>query len=480
MPHKYCTSYDHVVQIGLGKSGTSTIAAFFKHLGYNDSCFYRSDVATHPVFPLEAAVERCPHMYVGELAAVYFPQDNFQLQLTHMRTIQTRMRNTLFVHCQRNTTKWTQSVLHWNTLAQRYTQRDMPGLPAGYGGRRGELADWYDGVNAFLRFSFRHTRNYVNVDVDNLGSLQALASRCNVSNYSFGVHNAGRYRQGRSLQALPRYSTADVVRQLCPRPGKWHSGCTTAPDTEDIEACTRALERKHLWPSVSALSAAVAFYSKINIVFVGDSTIYNKHRYLHEVWALAEQCNGASDAPGVCMRRMYNRSCPLPHTLQPAVDVVVFGWGLGSLHLHPVRTAVPPNVDVAAHHLWLKDCVRDLSAAYPNAVVVLKLTNHVCQQRFRPPYDVAARRWNPRNDVVPLSALAHPTDSKYLMQFTSVGTQTLNALEDDVQTFAPKTLLADSQTSGETCACTGLGDGRHYAPLVPQFLVSLAAALQRV
>ena len=64
------------------------------------------------------------------------------------------------------------------------------------------------------------------------------------------------------------------------------------------------------------------------------------------------------------------------------------------------------------------------------------------------------------------------------MQLTSVGTQTLNFLEDDVQAFIPTVVLVHSHTSNDTCACTGLGDGRHYAPLVPQFLVSLAAALQ--
>lgn len=285
-----------------------------------------------------------------------------------------------------------------------------------------------------------------------------------------------QYRPGRPVSGLPPYSTANVVRHLCPHGGKWRSGCITAPSAADIQACTRALTKTHLWPSLHTLSAAIEFYKRRNTVFVGDSTVYNKFRYLHEVWAVPQQCDGASYTPGVCMKRMYNQSCPLPHAPQRGVDAVVFGWGLWSLHLHPVRAAVPPDVNVATHYFWLKKCVEDLGAAYPNAAVVLKMTNYICQQRFQVPYSQAARRWNPRDEAVPRPF--RPSDSEYLMQLTSVGTQTLNSLEDDVQAFIPTVVLVDSHTSNNTCACTGLGDGRHYVPLVPQFLVSLAAALQ--
>ena len=33
-----CANYEHVVQIGLGKTGTTTVSAFFASLGYNTTC----------------------------------------------------------------------------------------------------------------------------------------------------------------------------------------------------------------------------------------------------------------------------------------------------------------------------------------------------------------------------------------------------------------------------------------------------------
>ena len=58
-----------------------------------------------------------------------------------------------------------------------------PARPRGVApGRRArterELADWYEGVNAYLRLAFTHRANYARVDVDSPASLRALEPFC--------------------------------------------------------------------------------------------------------------------------------------------------------------------------------------------------------------------------------------------------------------------------------------------------------------
>ena len=193
-----CANYEHVVQIGLGKTGTTTIRAFFASLGYNATCPAVRQIAGALAAgepPMARTKRACAGsdggFFVQELSGVYFPDDNFQFQLTHMAPIRREMGpNTLFVHCERSATKWLRSATAWGDLRRRLTVRDVEGLPPGRGGATHELADWYEGVNAYLRFAFRWRPNYARVDVDDPLSLQALAARCGAANYNFSKLNA--------------------------------------------------------------------------------------------------------------------------------------------------------------------------------------------------------------------------------------------------------------------------------------------------
>ena len=62
--------------------------------------------------------------------------------------------------------------------AARFAQRDLEGLPKGIGRTEQELANWYSGVNGYLRLAFAHRPNYVRVDVDDPASLRALERFC--------------------------------------------------------------------------------------------------------------------------------------------------------------------------------------------------------------------------------------------------------------------------------------------------------------
>ena len=179
-----CAGYGEVFQVGLGKSGTSTVEKFFTdRFDYNATCgnelttlIQEEANARRPL--LDAARAQCPHFYISELSRVYFKNDSIALQLTHLNTLRVEAPEGLFVHCARNTTKWLSSVARWNNLQERLAQRDLPGLPRGVGRSWEELREWYDGVNAHVAFVFAHRPNYVRVNVDEHASLRALELFC--------------------------------------------------------------------------------------------------------------------------------------------------------------------------------------------------------------------------------------------------------------------------------------------------------------
>ena len=196
-----CSGYDEVFQVGLGKSGTTTIEKFFAdRYDYNVTCGHDLSVliqdeanARRPL--LDAARAHCPHFYISELSRVYFPKDSIALQLTHMNALRLEAPAGLFVHCARNTTKWLSSVARWSNLRERLANRDLPGLPRGVGWKDEELREWYDGVNAHVAFTFAHRRNYVRVNVDDPASLRALERFCGSTpdpSYHWGPQNVNR------------------------------------------------------------------------------------------------------------------------------------------------------------------------------------------------------------------------------------------------------------------------------------------------
>ena len=180
----FCRNHPEVIQVGLGKSGTSTVQKYFTdRFDSNATCgallpnIIQADVdARAPALARARAL--CPHFYISELARVYWPHESIQLQLTHLRELRLAAPSALFVHCERSPAKWVSSVRRWNTLQARFAQRDLEGLPKGVGRTEQELANWYTGVNSYLRLAFAYRTNYVRVDVDDPASLRALETFC--------------------------------------------------------------------------------------------------------------------------------------------------------------------------------------------------------------------------------------------------------------------------------------------------------------
>jgi len=181
-----CRTYVGVVQIGFGKSGTTTVAEFFTELGYNATCGFQMTTVLATALeerrqqPFDEVERLCPRFYISELSRVYFPHESLQLQLTDMSALRraAHPEDVLFVHCQRTTADWVRSVRAWGSLNQRLTVRDLEGLPPGRGGTAQELARWYDAANAYLAFAFAHRSNYVHVRTDSNASLANLSTFC--------------------------------------------------------------------------------------------------------------------------------------------------------------------------------------------------------------------------------------------------------------------------------------------------------------
>ena len=184
-----CSSYDAVVEVGFGKSGTSSTADFFKRLGYGH-CNGRLLMSTavsqgRPI--LFHVLRNCtPPFFIGELAGIYFDNENVQFQLTHLHFIYVGFkhamgRRVLYVQTHRNALEWYNSVNSWNNLKARFTVRDIDGLPAGVGASPTDLIAWYVGANRYLSWFFHHEPNHVAVVHANNFSLRQLFTKCNSS-----------------------------------------------------------------------------------------------------------------------------------------------------------------------------------------------------------------------------------------------------------------------------------------------------------
>lgn len=211
-----------------------------------------------------------------------------------------------------------------------------------------------------------------------------------------------------------------------------------------------------------------------SLLLVGDSTLFNKFRYLTQVLKLKSSC---TSGPGVCFRRnnetlFFNLGKTVKQRAR-SFDVVVFNSGLHNLHLMPMRTTAL-QLSLSQFEQRLARGVRKLEEHFAEARLFYKQTNWVCSGKF-----VETGR-DTRGYVCGVARWRSPAmwnHSLYSMQMTEVGAQALRAAEKRVVASTPRWALLDSFTNGDVCACTGEGDGRHFVPLIPQFVLALAEAI---
>lgn len=201
-----CAHFQHIVQLGMGKSGTTAVGHFFEDLGYRPCSnmtwrtLRRAADAGRPLFE-EEAVSCSLHV---EIATFMDGKENFVPQLTHATQMLTEMvpRHTLFVLVERAAASWTASVRAWNNLATRIATRQTPGYPPGARPTDHELAEWYRGFNTAVHFFFHGRPNYVHVNMSEPNTTEALLRRtCKLNETHRGASLKRANVNGRSKAA---------------------------------------------------------------------------------------------------------------------------------------------------------------------------------------------------------------------------------------------------------------------------------------
>ena len=170
-----------VVNLGLPKSGTSTLARALRRASW--SC------ADHKVVPRTDKLDQTER-YVGELIykglfdlgdpAAYlegfdtvsemsalsdtlslWPQMDFAV----IDALRRSHPNLKFVATKRDAFEMSQSMIAWSNLGDRLVARDIPGLPAGFGETTRARVDWIEGHYAHLRALFAGDDRFLELDV---------------------------------------------------------------------------------------------------------------------------------------------------------------------------------------------------------------------------------------------------------------------------------------------------------------------------
>jgi hypothetical protein len=172
-----------VVNLGLPKSGTTTLARALRRSGLS--------VADHRIRAKQTTEAALIDAYVGELlyqgyfdigdpaalipkfAAIsemsvlrkgrsVWPQTDFAL----ISAIKAHHPKVKFLASRRDSFAMSQSMLGWSDLGTaRLPQNDIPGLPVGYGETSKQREQWIDGHYATLRQLFKDSPDFLEYDV---------------------------------------------------------------------------------------------------------------------------------------------------------------------------------------------------------------------------------------------------------------------------------------------------------------------------
>lgn len=197
-----------VVNLGLPKTGTTTLARALKIAGYR--------VADHRIRARQTDTAALQNAFVADLlyqgyfrtgdpAALFedftaltelsclrkgkslWPQMDFAL-IDAIRTHHPQVR---FLASRRDSWDISQSMLAWSDLGtERLPASDIPGLPEGYGGTTRERIQWIDGHYAHLRAIFAGDPAFMEYDVADSGAQAAIAAHLGTDLPWWGQANA--------------------------------------------------------------------------------------------------------------------------------------------------------------------------------------------------------------------------------------------------------------------------------------------------
>ncbi len=182
-----------VVNLGLPKTGTTSLARALKIAGYR--------VADHRIRPRQTDTEALKDAFVADLLYQgYFqagdPAELFedftaltelsclrqgkslwpQMDFAMIDAIRKHHPDVKFLASRRDSWDVSQSMLAWSDLGtDRLPASDVPGLPEGYGETTHERIQWIDGHYAHLNAIFAGDEAFLEYDVADAGSHAAVA-----------------------------------------------------------------------------------------------------------------------------------------------------------------------------------------------------------------------------------------------------------------------------------------------------------------
>lgn len=197
-----------VVNLGLPKTGTTSLARALKIAGYR--------VADHRIRPRQTQSAALRDAFVADLLyrgyfdsgdpGALFEDFNALTELSCLRqgkslwpqmdfalidAIRRHHPQVLFLASRRDSWDVSQSMLAWSDLGtDRLPASHIPGLPEGYGETSRERIQWIDGHYAHLAAIFAGDPSYLEYDVADAGSRAAVAEHLGADLTWWGQANA--------------------------------------------------------------------------------------------------------------------------------------------------------------------------------------------------------------------------------------------------------------------------------------------------
>ena len=253
--------------------------------------------------------------------------------------------------------------------------------------------------------------------------------------------------------------TSCMSKQQAPGSDAAHA-CLFRPSTQ-FAACAAQLNATQSWPNATEMADAQSTFHNLSMVIVGDSTLETKALVLDKVLHVNSSCHHGN---GHCFVRagkqrieITPKACPLAFPMRTDFNVVLYNAGM-----HFLSPVYPNRPSFSGYLNALRSCAASLRERYPRATPVYMLTNRICVDNFRDTFAANALRMRERTE-----------EFSYNMQWSDIGVEHVRVAEREVAR-EQGWLVLDAFT-GHHCQCSGLRDGRHFLPLVPRFLVRLAA-----
>lgn len=197
-----------VVNLGLPKTGTTTLARALKIAGFR--------VADHRIRPRQTETAALKDAFVADLMyrgyfqsgdpAELFEDFNAVTEMSCLRkghslwpqmdfamidAIRKHHPKVRFLASRRDSWDVSQSMLAWSDLGtDRLHTADIPGLPTGYGETSRERVQWIDGHYAHLRALFAGDPSYLEYNVASSSAQVAVAAHLDVDLPWWGQANA--------------------------------------------------------------------------------------------------------------------------------------------------------------------------------------------------------------------------------------------------------------------------------------------------